>query len=121
AVIQKTLDIWSYHNGGSWPVIPCVRFCLLWLLTAASIKTGRPHIARCAIELAETRLLKDNWPEYYDGRLGRFVGKQAMKSQIWSAAGYLVSRFMLEDPTNLVMAALEEDKKMKPVIKRSAS
>ncbi|MQL78939.1 hypothetical protein Taro_011361, partial [Colocasia esculenta] len=105
---------WSYHNGGSWPV-------LLWLLTAASIKTGRPHIARRAIELAETRLLKDNWPEYYDGRLGRFVGKQAMKSQIWSAAGYLVSKLMLEDPTNLVMVALEEDKKMKPVIKRSAS
>ncbi|KAJ6386024.1 hypothetical protein OIU77_029063 [Salix suchowensis] len=76
---------WSYHNGGSWPV-------LLWLLTAACIKTGRPQIARRAIELAETRLIKDNWPEYYDGKLGRFVGKQARKCQTWSVAGYLVAK-----------------------------
>lgn len=37
------------------------------MLTAACIKTGRPQIARRAIEVAETRLLKDGWPEYYDG------------------------------------------------------
>ncbi|KAL0360067.1 UNVERIFIED_CONTAM: putative alkaline/neutral invertase D [Sesamum radiatum] len=54
---------WSYHNGGSWPV-------LLWLLTAACIKTGRPQIARRAIDLAESRLLKDSWPEYYDDDVG---------------------------------------------------
>ncbi|KAI8026315.1 Alkaline/neutral invertase CINV2 [Camellia lanceoleosa] len=35
---------WSYHNGGTWPV-------LVWLLTAACIKTGRPQIAKRAIEL----------------------------------------------------------------------
>ncbi|KAK6946378.1 Glycosyl hydrolase family 100, partial [Dillenia turbinata] len=105
---------WSYHNGGSWPV-------LLWLLTAACIKTGRPQIARRAIELAETRLLKDNWPEYYDGKLGRYIGKQARKFQTWSIAGYLVAKMMLEDPSHLGMVALEEDKQMKPVLKRSAS
>ncbi|XP_052194511.1 probable alkaline/neutral invertase B [Diospyros lotus] len=105
---------WSYHNGGSWPV-------LLWLLTAASIKTGRPQIARRAIELAETRLLKDSWPEYYDGKVGRFVGKQARKFQTWSIAGYLVAKMMLEDPSHLGMIALEEDKQMKPLMKRSAS
>nr|AFW90589.1 neutral invertase like protein [Solanum tuberosum] len=105
---------WSYHNGGTWPV-------LLWLLTAAAIKTGRPQIARRAIELAESRLLKDSWPEYYDGKLGRFIGKQARKFQTWSIAGYLVARMMLEDPSHLGMISLEEDKQMKPTMKRSAS
>lgn len=105
---------WSYHNGGSWPV-------LLWLLTAACIKTGRPQIARQALELAEQRLLKDGWPEYYDGKLGRYVGKQARKFQTWSIAGYLVAKMMLEDPSHLGMVSLEEDKAMKPLKKRSAS
>ncbi|KAA8546306.1 hypothetical protein F0562_002955 [Nyssa sinensis] len=98
---------WSYHNGGSWPV-------LLWLLTAACIKTGRPQIARRAIDLAESRLLKDSWPEYYDGKLGRYIGKQARKYQTWSIAGYLVAKMMLEDPSHLGMISLEEDKQMKP-------
>ncbi|CAL8995552.1 unnamed protein product [Prunus brigantina] len=105
---------WSYHNGGSWPV-------LLWLLTAACIKTGRPQIARRAIELAESRLSKDSWPEYYDGELGRYMGKQARKFQTWSIAGYLVAKMMLEDPSHLGMISLEEDKQMKPLVKRSAS
>ncbi|XP_058091151.1 cytosolic invertase 1-like [Magnolia sinica] len=105
---------WSYHNGGSWPV-------LLWLLTAACTKTGRPQIAMRAIELSETRLLKDNWPEYYDGKLGRYIGKQARKVQTWSIAGYLVAKMMLEDPSHLGMISLEEDKQMRPLIKRSSS
>ncbi|KAL4360436.1 hypothetical protein GQ457_04G000330 [Hibiscus cannabinus] len=95
---------WSYHNGGSWPV-------LLWLLTAACVKTGRPQIARRAIEIAEARLLKDHWPEYYDGKLGRYIGKQARKAQTWSIAGYLVAKMMLEDPSHLGMIAIEEDNK----------
>uniref|UniRef100_A0A0E0H106 Alkaline/neutral invertase n=1 Tax=Oryza nivara TaxID=4536 RepID=A0A0E0H106_ORYNI len=106
---------WSYHNGGSWPV-------LLWLLTAACIKTGRLKIARRAIELAEARLARDGWPEYYDGKLGRYVGKQARKLQTWSVAGYLVAKMMVEDPSHLGMISLEEDRAMmKPVLKRSAS
>ncbi|KAI9127964.1 hypothetical protein K1719_000957 [Acacia pycnantha] len=105
---------WSYHNGGSWPV-------LLWLLTAASIKIGRPQIAERALEIAEARLLKDNWPEYYDGKLGRFIGKQARKGQTWSIAGYLVARMMLEDPTRLGMLSFEEDKYLRPVLPSSQS
>ncbi|KAM3387080.1 hypothetical protein ACQJBY_010134 [Aegilops geniculata] len=105
---------WSYHNGGSWPV-------LIWLLTAACIKTGRLKIARRAIDLAEARLARDSWPEYYDGKLGRYVGKQARKHQTWSIAGYLVAKMMLEDPSHLGMISLEEDKAMNPVLKRSAS
>jgi hypothetical protein len=94
---------------------------LIWLLTAACIKTGRPQIARRAIELAESRLSKDHWPEYYDGKLGRYVGKQARKFQTWSIAGYLVAKMMLEDPSHLGMISLEEDKQTKHLIKRSAS
>nr|ADP88917.1 neutral invertase [Gunnera manicata] len=105
---------WSYHNGGSWPV-------LLWLLTAACIKTGRPQIARRAIDLAESRLVKDGWPEYYDGKLGRYIGKQSRKFQTWSIAGYLVAKMLLEDPSHMGMIALEDDRQMKSVIKRSAS
>ncbi|KAJ0427542.1 putative beta-fructofuranosidase [Helianthus annuus] len=106
---------WSYHNGGSWPV-------LLWLLTAACIKAGRPQIAKRAIELVEQRLSKDAWPEYYDGKKGRYIGKQARKYQTWSISGYLVAKLMIENPSNLAMISLEEDKKIeKPRLTRSAS
>ncbi|GMP43866.1 hypothetical protein CsSME_00013059 [Camellia sinensis var. sinensis] len=106
---------WSYHNGGTWPV-------LLWLLTAACIKTGRPQIAKRAIELVEQRISKDGWPEYYDGKTGRYVGKQARRYQTWSIAGYLVAKTMIENPSNLLMISLEEDKKIaKPRLTRSAS
>lgn len=94
---------------------------LIWLLTAACIKSGRPQLARRAIDQLETRLCKDHWPEYYDGKNGRYMGKQARKNQTWSIAGYLVAKMMLEDPSHLGMISLEEDKLMKPHIKRSAS
>ncbi|XP_050137616.1 probable alkaline/neutral invertase F, partial [Malus sylvestris] len=106
---------WSYHNGGSWPT-------LLWLLTAACIKTGRPQMAKKAIELVEQRLSKDGWPEYYDGKTGRYIGKQARKYQTWSISGYLVAKLMIENPANLALIYLEEDKKIaKPRLTRSAS
>ncbi|KAA3475200.1 putative alkaline/neutral invertase F [Gossypium australe] len=106
---------WSYHNGGTWPA-------LIWLLTAACIKTGRPQIAKRAIELMEQRLSKNGWPEYYDGKAGRFVGKQTRKYQTWSIAGYLVAKLMIENPANLPIISLEEDKRIsKPKLTRSIS
>ncbi|CAM8966872.1 unnamed protein product [Rhodiola kirilowii] len=96
---------WSYHNGGSWPV-------LLWLFTAACIKAGRPQLAKSAVEKAERRLAKDGWPEYYDGKTGVFVGKQARKNQTWSIAGYLVAKMLIENPSHLSLISLEENKKM---------
>ncbi|CAB4300676.1 unnamed protein product [Prunus armeniaca] len=106
---------WSYHNGGSWPT-------LLWLLTAACIKTGRPQTAKRAIEQVEQRLSKDGWPEYYDGKAGRYIGKQARKYQTWSISGYLLAKLMIENPANLSLISLEEDKKIaKPRLTRSAS
>jgi glycogen debranching enzyme len=63
---------WSYHNGGSWPV-------LLWFLVAD----------------------KDRWPEYYDGRKGNLVGKKAMRYQTWTIAAYIVAKDLMENPQHL--------------------
>ncbi len=108
----------AFVNGGGGLSSVAV---ILWMLTAACIKTGRPQIARRAIEQVEQRLSKDGWPEYYDGKAGRYIGKQARKFQTWSIAGYLVAKMMLEDPSHLGLIGLEEDKKMKPALTRSAS
>ncbi|GAA0138507.1 hypothetical protein LIER_00241 [Lithospermum erythrorhizon] len=88
---------------------------------AACIKLGRPQIAKKATELAESRLLKDSWPEYYDGKTRRYIGKHTRKYQTWSIAGYLVGKMMLEDPSHLGMITLEEDKQMMSILKRSSS
>lgn len=50
---------------------------------------------------------KDHWPEYYDGKHGRYVGKQACEFQTWSIAGFLVAKIMLEDHSLLGMISLE--------------
>ncbi|PQQ12878.1 hypothetical protein Pyn_36788 [Prunus yedoensis var. nudiflora] len=85
---------------------------LLWLLTAACIKTGRPQTAKRAIEQVEQWLSKDRWLEYYDGKVGRYVRKGARKYQTWSISGYLVAKLMIENPANLSLIPLEEDKKI---------
>lgn len=89
---------WSYHNGGSWPV-------LLWFLVAAAQKTGRKSIAERAIKTAEKRWLhykdKDKWPEYYDGKRGTLVGKKAMRYQTWTVAAYIVAKDLMENPQHL--------------------
>ncbi|XP_073270440.1 alkaline/neutral invertase E, chloroplastic-like [Primulina huaijiensis] len=82
---------WSYHNGGSWPT-------LLWQLTVACIKMERPEIAENAIKIAEKRLARDKWPEYYDTQGARFIGKQAHLFQTWSNAGYLVAKLLIANP-----------------------
>ncbi|KAJ8440634.1 hypothetical protein Cgig2_031051 [Carnegiea gigantea] len=95
---------------------------LLWMLTSACIKIGRPQMAKKAIDLIEKRLAKDGWPEYYDGKTGLYIGKQARKYQTWSIAGYLVAKMMIENPANLLLVSLEEDKSIaKPKLTRSAS
>lgn len=93
---------WSYHNGGSWPT-------LLWQLTVACIKMNRPEIAARAVEVAEKRLSADKWPEYYDTKRGRFIGKQACLYQTWSIAGYLVAKLLLADPSAAKILTTEED------------
>ncbi|KAL5717110.1 hypothetical protein ACHQM5_010181 [Ranunculus cassubicifolius] len=93
---------WSYHNAGSWPT-------LLWQFTVACIKMGRPETAAKAVAIAEKRLSQDKWPEYYDTKRARFIGKQACLYQTWSIAGYLVSKLLLKDPSLAKMLTSEED------------
>ncbi|KVH89680.1 alkaline/neutral invertase A, mitochondrial-like [Cynara cardunculus var. scolymus] len=93
---------WSYHNGGSWPT-------LLWQFTLACIKMKRPELARKAIALAEKRLSSDQWPEYYDTRYGRFIGKQSRLYQTWTIAGFLTSKKLLENPEMASKLFWEED------------
>ncbi|CAK9225447.1 unnamed protein product [Sphagnum troendelagicum] len=82
---------WSYHNGGSWPT-------LMWQFSVACLKMGRPDLAQRAVEIAEKRLSRDRWPEYYDTPSGRFVGKQARLFQTWTIAGFLVTKLLLRNP-----------------------
>lgn len=85
---------WSYHNGGNWPV-------LLWALTGAALKYGRVDLASRAHDFAERRLVKDQWPEYYDGRNGRLIGRRANFNQTWSATALILSHKFIEDPLAL--------------------
>lgn len=71
---------------------------LILQLTTACIKMKRPEIARRAIEVAEKRISKDRWPEYYDLKTGKFIGKQARLYQTWSIAGYLTAKLLLRKP-----------------------
>ncbi|KAK4852524.1 hypothetical protein QYF36_024825 [Acer negundo] len=93
---------WSYHNGGSWPT-------LLWQFTLACIKMGRLELAQKAVALAEKRLAVDRWPEYYDTRTGKFIGKQSRLFQTWTIAGFLASKMIVENPEMASLLFWEED------------
>lgn len=93
---------WSYHNGGSWPT-------LLWQLTVACIKMNRLELAAIAVEVAGRRLSADKWPEYYDTKSGRLIGKQSRLYQTWSIAGFLVAKLLLADPGAAKMLWNDED------------
>lgn len=93
---------WSYHNGGNWPV-------LIWILAAAAQKMGRTELAHRALEIAEKRLDEDQWPEYYDGKNGRLIGKQARKYQTWSIAAFLVANELMANPEHLALISFAED------------
>ncbi|XP_057439057.1 alkaline/neutral invertase A, mitochondrial-like [Lotus japonicus] len=96
---------WSYHNGGSWPT-------LLWQFTLACIKMGRIELAQKAVALAEQRLPFDSWPEYYDTRTGRFIGKQARLYQTWTLSGFLASKMLLKNPELANLLCWDEDFKI---------
>jgi Alkaline and neutral invertase len=92
---------WSYHNGGNWPV-------LLWILTAASLKTNRSELAQTALNIVAKRLPQDSWAEYYDGKNGRLLGKESRKYQTWSIAGFILACELLENPEHLSLISFAE-------------
>ena len=87
---------WSYHNGGNWPV-------LLWPFVAAALITRRRDLADRAVAIAADKLVSHDWPEYYDGRSGRLIGRRANLNQVWSAAGFILSHRLLDNPELLAM------------------
>ncbi|MBW4682482.1 MAG: glycoside hydrolase 100 family protein [Microcoleus vaginatus WJT46-NPBG5] len=90
---------WSYHNGGSWPV-------LTWMLAAAALKTGRYDVLkRLKEDLVGVgkRLLAEDWPEYYDGEDGRLIGKEARKFQSWTIAGFFLTQELIDKPEFLML------------------
>jgi Alkaline and neutral invertase len=93
---------WSYHNGGNWPV-------LLWMMMAACQKMGREDLADRAMAIAELRLAQDDWPEYYDGKNGRLIGKSSRKFQTWTIAGWLLAKLLRENPRCLDLVCFEAD------------
>ncbi|MGD2183990.1 glycoside hydrolase 100 family protein [Lusitaniella coriacea] len=93
---------WSYHNGGSWPI-------MLWMLVAAAQIVGRADLGEKALAIAQSRLAEDEWPEYYDGKNGRLIGKSARKYQTWTIAGVLLAQLLLENPKHLSLIGFEED------------
>ena len=96
---------WSYHNGGSWAV-------LLWVLTAAALKTGRVEMAHRAIMIAQKRLQRDQWVEYYDGKQGRLIGREARKFQTWTIAGFLASQALLDNFEHLALISFDTEPTM---------
>lgn len=93
---------WSYHNGGNWPV-------LLWMLVAAAQKIGNTAIASQALDLLQHCIADDEWPEYYDGKHGQLIGKEARKYQTWTIAGFLVAKQLLENPKYLSLISFDDD------------
>jgi ribosomal protein L21E len=53
--------------------------------------------------------MSDQWPEYYDGKNGRLVGKQARKYQTWTIAGFLVAKDLMTNPDHLGLFSFDED------------
>lgn len=82
---------WSYQNGGNWPA-------LLWPFVAAALKTGRGDLAERAVNTAVTRLVDNDWPEYYDGRAGKLIGRRSNFKQVWTATSLILSHKLLENP-----------------------
>lgn len=73
------------------------------------MKMGKPELAQKAVALAEKRLSMDQWPEYYDTRSGRFIGKQSHLFQTWTIAGFLTSKMLLKNPEKASLLFWEED------------
>nr|WP_235355230.1 glycoside hydrolase 100 family protein [Aliterella atlantica] len=93
---------WSYHNGGNWPVI-------LWLFAAAAQKTGQQELANHAIALAQSRLIEDRFPEYYDGKQGRLIGKESRIYQTWTIARLLAAKEIMNNPKHIDLFSFEEE------------
>ena len=79
------------------------------MLAAAAVKIGRTELVQKAIAIAASSLQTDEFPEYYDGRYGRLIGRKARKHQTWTIAGYLVAEAIVESPNYLSLVCFSDD------------
>lgn len=93
---------WSYHNGGSWPFLMC-------FLASAGAARGREFLTKDTLNLKAQRLLKDDWPEYYDGKDGSQAGKEARKLQLWTISGYIAASAVLENPEKAALLSFDSE------------
>jgi glycogen debranching enzyme len=93
---------WSYHNGGNWPFV-------IWLLAASAAVEGTPILTSEDLETFAKRLSNDKWPEYYDGKEGRMIGKEARELQLWTIAGYIIAHHILDEPEKVSIFAFEPE------------
>jgi len=96
---------WSYHNAAGWPF-------LLWAMTTAAVKAGYTEMAGQALKITEQRIDKDGWPEYYDGKTNRLIGKEARLYQTWTFAGYMAAYKLLEEPELYTKISFAEDQEV---------
>ena len=64
-------------------------------------------ILASALDSVGPRLARDEWPEYYDGRYGRLIGREARRLQTWTVAGYLIAAQLAEDPDSVERLGFE--------------
>lgn len=57
--------------------------------------------------IAEKRLPLDEWAEYYDGKNGRLVGKEARKYQTWTIASFILAEELIDNAKYLKWIAYE--------------
>lgn len=82
---------------------------------------NRPEIAENAIKVAEKRIGRDKWPEYYDSKGARFIGKRAHLLQTWSIAGYLVAKLLIANPSAANILVNVEDAELLNVFSSALS
>ena len=93
---------WSYHNGGNWPFV-------IWFLAASAAVEGTPILTSQDLDTFAKRLSNDKWPEYYDGKEGRIIGKEARELQLWTIAGYIVAYHLLKEPEKISIFAFKPE------------
>jgi hypothetical protein len=82
---------------------------VIWLLAASAAVEGTPILTSEDLETFAKRLSNDKWPEYYDGKEGRMIGKEARELQLWTIAGYIIAHHILDEPEKVSIFAFEPE------------
>jgi len=106
---------WSYHNGGHWP-------SLLWSFAGAVLLHTQRNPSADLLLMGQMKALveecywsqlnqlpRQQWPEYFDGPTGTWVGQQARTYQTWTVVGFLLLHHFLQvQPKDVRVLDLEQ-------------